>query len=182
MVFTAPELATQVAHGPAVQYWVVNDRAPALLGPLDQDGTWWMIAFGVDAEHGAAHGGVRAQRLLPHVVCVDLVSYRAPGAVAPDQVIREYSSSLPGLLGDLGAHRCAVLGELIEPCPPDERAAGQLVDNLAEQFLEHELRCLLAELREPVPLRHEAEHPVEPGQLVPDERGAEHDRLRPLDG
>ena len=57
MVFTAPELATQVAHGPAVQYWVVNDRAPALLGPLDQDGTWWMIAFGVDAEHGAAHGG-----------------------------------------------------------------------------------------------------------------------------
>ncbi len=56
MVFTAPTLAAHVAHGRAVQYWVVNDRAPALLGPLDQDGTWWIVAFGVDAEHGATHG------------------------------------------------------------------------------------------------------------------------------
>ena len=56
MVFTAPGLGAQVAHGRAVQYWVVNDHAPALLGPLDQDDTWWIIAFGVDAERGAAHG------------------------------------------------------------------------------------------------------------------------------
>ena len=57
MVFTAPELADRTTQGRAVQYWVVNDHAPALLGPLDQDGTWWIIAFGVDAEHGATHGG-----------------------------------------------------------------------------------------------------------------------------
>lgn len=56
MVFTAPALAAQVTHGRAVQYWVVNERAPALLGPLDKDGTWWMIAFGVDAEQGASDG------------------------------------------------------------------------------------------------------------------------------
>ncbi len=57
MVFTAPELADRTTQGRAVQYWVVNDRAPALLGPLDLGGTWWIIAFGVDAEHGATHGG-----------------------------------------------------------------------------------------------------------------------------
>ncbi len=56
MVFTAPELADRTTQGRAVQYWVINDHAPALLGPLDLDGTWWMIAFGVDAEHGAAQG------------------------------------------------------------------------------------------------------------------------------
>jgi len=56
MVFTAPALAAQVRHGRAVQYWVLNDRAPALLGPLDQDGTWWIIAFGVGPEQGAAQG------------------------------------------------------------------------------------------------------------------------------
>ncbi len=52
MVFRAPELARQVRHGPAVQYWVVNAQAPALLGPIDPVDTWWMIAFGVDRETG----------------------------------------------------------------------------------------------------------------------------------
>ncbi len=52
MVFRAPDLAARVRHGPAVQYWTVNPDAPALLGPLDRDGTWWIIAFGVDRETG----------------------------------------------------------------------------------------------------------------------------------
>lgn len=52
LVFRAPELSRQVRHGPAVQYWVINAQAPALLGPIDPDDTWWMIAFGVDAETG----------------------------------------------------------------------------------------------------------------------------------
>jgi 2-polyprenyl-6-methoxyphenol hydroxylase-like FAD-dependent oxidoreductase len=52
MVFTAPQLAGLVRHGPAVHYWIVNDVAPALMGPLDLAGTWWIIAFGVDEEDG----------------------------------------------------------------------------------------------------------------------------------
>ncbi|GAA2130528.1 FAD-dependent monooxygenase [Actinomadura napierensis] len=52
MVFACPELWGHVKHGPAVQYWVVNPSAPALVGPIDRDGTWWAIAFGVDRETG----------------------------------------------------------------------------------------------------------------------------------
>jgi 2-polyprenyl-6-methoxyphenol hydroxylase-like FAD-dependent oxidoreductase len=52
MVFRAPDLLEQVRHGPAVQYWIVNRDAPALMGPLDLDGTWWIIAFGVDEDTG----------------------------------------------------------------------------------------------------------------------------------
>ncbi|MBO2463943.1 FAD-dependent monooxygenase [Actinomadura violacea] len=52
MVFRSPGLWSHVKHGPAVQYWVVNPSAPALVGPIDRDGTWWAIAFGVDREAG----------------------------------------------------------------------------------------------------------------------------------
>jgi 2-polyprenyl-6-methoxyphenol hydroxylase-like FAD-dependent oxidoreductase len=52
MVFHAPELWDHVRHGPAVQYWVINERAPGLLGPLDLDGTWWAGVLGVDRETG----------------------------------------------------------------------------------------------------------------------------------
>lgn len=52
MVFTAPDLWRHVRHGPAVHYWIINPAAPALMGPIDLDGTWWLIAFGVDAATG----------------------------------------------------------------------------------------------------------------------------------
>ncbi|MFJ7125638.1 FAD-dependent monooxygenase [Streptomyces sp. NPDC098101] len=52
MVFRSPGLEKHVAHGPAVQYWVVNATAPALVGPLDRADTWWAIAFGVDRATG----------------------------------------------------------------------------------------------------------------------------------
>ncbi|WP_372348468.1 FAD-dependent monooxygenase [Streptomyces sp. KL116D] len=52
MVFTCPGLSERVRHGPAVQYWVVHPDAPALLGPLDREDTWWAIAFGVDRAEG----------------------------------------------------------------------------------------------------------------------------------
>ncbi len=52
MVFHAPALWSHVRHGPAVHYWVVNRSVPALMGPIDRDGTWWMIAFNVDRETG----------------------------------------------------------------------------------------------------------------------------------
>jgi 2-polyprenyl-6-methoxyphenol hydroxylase-like FAD-dependent oxidoreductase len=52
MVFTAPDLWQHVKHGPAVHYWIINPAAPALMGPIDLSGTWWIIAFGVDRETG----------------------------------------------------------------------------------------------------------------------------------
>ena len=52
MVFHAPDLLARCAHGPAVQYWVVNRSTPALMGPIDLAGTWWMIALNVDRETG----------------------------------------------------------------------------------------------------------------------------------
>ncbi|MFJ7625338.1 FAD-dependent monooxygenase [Streptomyces sp. NPDC097595] len=52
MVFESPGLWEHVAHGPAVQYWVINAAAPALVGPLDRTDTWWAIGFGVDRETG----------------------------------------------------------------------------------------------------------------------------------
>ncbi|KUN04357.1 hypothetical protein AQI96_37235 [Streptomyces canus] len=56
MVFQAPALLESVAHGPAIQYWTVNADAPGIVGPLDQDGTWWCVAFGLDRETGLRQG------------------------------------------------------------------------------------------------------------------------------
>jgi 2-polyprenyl-6-methoxyphenol hydroxylase-like FAD-dependent oxidoreductase len=56
MVFRAPKLWDHVRHGPAVQYWILNHTAPALMGPVDLQGTWWMIAFNVDRKTGERDG------------------------------------------------------------------------------------------------------------------------------
>jgi 2-polyprenyl-6-methoxyphenol hydroxylase-like FAD-dependent oxidoreductase len=66
MVVRAPDLWRHVRHGPAVQYWTVNPDAPALVGPLDREGTWWVIAFGVEREAGHA----RARRIVDAVAGV----------------------------------------------------------------------------------------------------------------
>lgn len=52
MVFRSSLDPDAVLPGRAVQYWILNDVAPALMGPLDQAGTWWMIAFGVTEDEG----------------------------------------------------------------------------------------------------------------------------------
>ncbi len=64
MVFAAPQLVDQVRHGPAVHYWVVNSVTPALMGPLDLNGSWWMIAFGVERDDGE----LRAKALIDGAV------------------------------------------------------------------------------------------------------------------
>lgn len=53
VVFRTPDLDDVLADRPAVQYWLLNDQTPGMMGPLDRDGTWWLIAFGVDASNGA---------------------------------------------------------------------------------------------------------------------------------
>jgi 2-polyprenyl-6-methoxyphenol hydroxylase-like FAD-dependent oxidoreductase len=62
MVFRAPGLLERTAHGPAVQYWILNRAAPALMGPIDRHGTWWLIALGVDRATGESQalGIIRA--------------------------------------------------------------------------------------------------------------------------
>lgn len=55
MVFRARDLLDRCVHGGAVQYWVVNRSTPAVMGPLDLHGTWWIIAFNVDRDTGERH-------------------------------------------------------------------------------------------------------------------------------
>lgn len=56
MLFRAPRLWDHIPHGPAVQYWTVNARTPGIVGPLDLNGTWWIVAFGVDRDAGMDRG------------------------------------------------------------------------------------------------------------------------------
>ena len=55
IVFRAPELAKRQPHGPAVQYWVLNPANPGVLGRMDLEDRWWIIANGVPAEVGQAN-------------------------------------------------------------------------------------------------------------------------------
>jgi hypothetical protein len=51
-VFRAPDLWNHVRHGRAVHYWILNERAPGVVGPLDADSLWFAAFLGVDREHG----------------------------------------------------------------------------------------------------------------------------------
>jgi 2-polyprenyl-6-methoxyphenol hydroxylase-like FAD-dependent oxidoreductase len=48
VTFRSVELMGLLPNPPAVQSWLVNDATPGVMGPVDRDGTWWLIAFGVD--------------------------------------------------------------------------------------------------------------------------------------
>jgi 2-polyprenyl-6-methoxyphenol hydroxylase-like FAD-dependent oxidoreductase len=48
VVFRSRPLAAAVPHPPAVQTWLLNRQTPGMMGPIDRDGLWWLIAFGVD--------------------------------------------------------------------------------------------------------------------------------------
>ena len=52
LTFRAPELWRHVAHGRAVQYWIVNPAAAGIVGPQDGHETWWAGFVGVDRERG----------------------------------------------------------------------------------------------------------------------------------
>ena len=54
IVFRAPGLAERQPHGPAVHYWVLNPSCPGVLGRMDLEDQWWVIANGVPAEIGQA--------------------------------------------------------------------------------------------------------------------------------
>src|ERR1700689_2225991 len=48
LVFRSRELVSAAAHPPAVQTWLLNRQTAGMMGPIDRDGLWWLIAFGVD--------------------------------------------------------------------------------------------------------------------------------------
>jgi 2-polyprenyl-6-methoxyphenol hydroxylase-like FAD-dependent oxidoreductase len=48
VVFRSQELVSAAPHPPAVQTWLLNQRTPGMMGPIDRNGLWWLIAFGVD--------------------------------------------------------------------------------------------------------------------------------------
>ena len=52
VMFRCVELMDLLPDPPAVQSWLVNDRTPGVMGPVDRLGTWWLIAFGVDGTVG----------------------------------------------------------------------------------------------------------------------------------
>ena len=55
IVFRAPGLAKLQPHGPAIQYWVLNPDHPGVLGRMDLEDQWWIIANGVPVEVGQAN-------------------------------------------------------------------------------------------------------------------------------
>lgn len=50
VLFRAPALASLHDKGRAVQYWMINPDAPSLLGPMDSEGLWYIIATRLGAE------------------------------------------------------------------------------------------------------------------------------------
>ncbi|HST40294.1 MAG TPA: FAD-dependent monooxygenase [Conexibacter sp.] len=52
LVLRAPGLAASHLLGRAVHYWIINEQAPAIMGPLDGRDVWWLqataLAEGVD--------------------------------------------------------------------------------------------------------------------------------------
>ena len=44
IIFRAPDLARRQIHGRAIMYWLVNKDAPAVLGPMDNQGLWTFMA------------------------------------------------------------------------------------------------------------------------------------------
>ena len=55
LVFRAPGLAERHPHGPAVHYWVLNPARPGVMGRMNLEDQWWIIANGVPAEIGQAN-------------------------------------------------------------------------------------------------------------------------------
>lgn len=62
MLFRTDELDPPM--GNAVHYWVVGAPTPGLVGRLDLDGMWWLIAPGIDAADGIA----RADQIIADLV------------------------------------------------------------------------------------------------------------------
>jgi 2-polyprenyl-6-methoxyphenol hydroxylase-like FAD-dependent oxidoreductase len=66
VVFRSRELVAAAPHPPAVQTWLLNRQTPGMMGPIDQNGLWWLICFGVDGQ------GFDARRLIAGALGAEL--------------------------------------------------------------------------------------------------------------
>jgi 2-polyprenyl-6-methoxyphenol hydroxylase-like FAD-dependent oxidoreductase len=98
MVFDAPALAEVTRHGPAVIYWTVNPASPAILGPLDLSGKWWIIALGVDEETGLRNGREIIDNAIGVPVEVSILSHDS--WIARMQLVDRIRSGRVFLAGD----------------------------------------------------------------------------------
>lgn len=60
--------------GAAVHYWVVGGGSPCVIGRLDLDGTWWLIAPGVEYADGSARIAQMITDLVGHPIAHEVVS------------------------------------------------------------------------------------------------------------
>lgn len=74
VMFRSRELLDLLPHPPAVQSWLLNDRTPGMMGPVDRDGTWWLIAFGVDGTTGGVDVAQLVEGALGRPVPTQIVS------------------------------------------------------------------------------------------------------------
>jgi hypothetical protein len=91
VVFRSQELVTAAPHMPAVQTWLLNRQTPGMMGPIDRNGLWWLIAFGVTG-HGLDPRGLIGGALgAATVTQLERRLMRSLGAelliVRPDQVV-----------------------------------------------------------------------------------------------
>ena len=118
------------------------------------------------AEH---HAEVRAQRVLPDVARPDRLPHGAARTVAPEHVV---GGDLLGAVraGDPDGDLRRARDDVDHPPAERERDGVELGDGVAQQLLEDELRGLLPDLREPVALRGEPQHPGEARELPAGQR------------
>ena len=74
LVFRSRELVSAVPHPPAVQTWLLNRQTPGMMGPIDRDGLWWLIAFGVDGRSADFDPGRLISGALGRELPVEVVS------------------------------------------------------------------------------------------------------------
>jgi 2-polyprenyl-6-methoxyphenol hydroxylase-like FAD-dependent oxidoreductase len=74
LVFRSRELVSAVPHPPAVQTWLLNRQTPGMMGPIDRDGLWWLIAFGVDGRSADFDPGRLISGALGRELAVEVVS------------------------------------------------------------------------------------------------------------
>jgi 2-polyprenyl-6-methoxyphenol hydroxylase-like FAD-dependent oxidoreductase len=74
ILFRSSDIAEKVPHDPAVQYWMINQHTPGLMGRLDLQDMWWMIVLGVDAETGNKNPEHYIHRMIGGKIPVEVVS------------------------------------------------------------------------------------------------------------
>ncbi|MGH2936592.1 MAG: FAD-dependent monooxygenase [Solirubrobacterales bacterium] len=74
MVFRAPGIWEHVAHGPAVQYWIVSPGASGIVGSLDGGEVWWAGFMGVEAKVGEREGERLIQGAIGEPLAIEILS------------------------------------------------------------------------------------------------------------